>query len=87
MSTAFLHIKFLFADFFDAMFADVFAFEFDDAVGAAAENTSGLVFFEHNGVFVNINFKGVFFFDVEGSSKFDGQDDSSKLIDFSNNAG
>ena len=69
------------------MLTDVFAFEFGNAVGASAEDAGGFVFSEHNRVIVNVYFKGVFFLDVEGTAKFDRENDSSEFVNFSYNTG
>ena len=69
------------------MFTNVFAFEFGNAVGASAEDAGGLIFFKHNGIIINVYFKGIFFFNVKSTAKFYRQNDSSELIDFSDNTG
>ena len=77
--TGLFFVSVLFGKFANAMFANVFAFEFGNTVGASAENACGFIFFKHNGVIVDIYFKSVFYFNVKGAAKFDGQDDSSKF--------
>ena len=58
-----------------AVLTDVFASENGYAVRASAEDAGGLVFFEHHHIVININLKRVFFFNTEGSSKFDRKGD------------
>lgn len=69
------------------MLTDVLSLEFGNIVGASAENAGGLVFFEHNGIFIDVYFKGILFLDVKGAAKFDRQDYSSEFIHFSDNTG
>lgn len=67
------------------MLADIFAFINFNSVGAAAENASRLIFFEHNSVFVNIDFKCIFFIDTEGSAKLDRKNNAAKFVNFAYN--
>ena len=55
--------------------------------GVSAENAAGLIFFKHNFISVNKDFKSILRINVELITDFHRKNDSSKLIKFSCNTG
>ena len=73
-------------EFLDAIGADVLAVYLLDPVGVSAENTSRLIFLEHDGFSVDIDFEGISDLNIQRTSQLDGQNDPAKLINLPNNA-
>ena len=71
----------------EAVWTDVFAVEVDDILGIIAENTGGLIFLKYNGGPIHIDLQGVLFRDIQSTTELNGQNDTAKLIHFSDNTG
>ena len=71
----------------DALGADILTVESNDILGAVTEDTSGLIFFHHNAGAVDINLETVALCDVKRTTKLDGEDDASQLVDFTYDTG
>ena len=70
----------------EAFFADDLAMEKLGIVHTSAENTSGFIFFEHDGIFVYKDFNGILATKGKVFSDFDGKNDSSELVDASDDS-
>ena len=67
--------------------ADKLALVFNEVLCLAAEDAVGLMLLEDDAVALYIDFNGVLFGQIEGSSHFNGQNDSSKLVELTNDTG
>ena len=72
--------------FAETFFADDLTSEELGFVHASAENACGLVFFQNDGVLVHKNFNGILAAEREIFSDFDGKNDSSELVDASDDS-
>ena len=71
----------------DALGADILTVESNDILGAVTEDTSGLIFFHHNAGAVDIDLETVALCDVKRTTKLDGEDNASQLVDFTYDTG
>ena len=60
--------------------ANVFTLEHRDVLRAVTEDAGRLILLQHDGGSVNIDLQGVLLRDVQGSSQFDGQDDTPQFV-------
>ena len=71
----------------DAVGADVLAAEVDDVAGIIAEDASGLILLQDNGVPLYVDLHGVLLSDVQGPPELYREHDAAELVDLSNDAG
>ena len=71
----------------DALGADILTVESNDILGAVTEDTSGLIFFHHNAGAVDIDLETVALCDVKRTTKLDGEDNASQLVNFTYDTG
>ena len=71
----------------DALGADILAVERYDSLCAVAEDTGGLILLHNNAGAVDINLETVALCDVKRTTKLDGEDDASQLVDFAHDTG
>lgn len=71
----------------DAVGADVLALVIDDVFGAVTENAGRVILMKNNVITINKNLESILFSNIQGAAKFDGQNDTSELINFSDNSG
>ena len=77
-------IGLIFSHFPDTFAADILAAEGNQIPERAAEYAGGFKLLQNDTVVFHINFQFVPFGDIQGTSQFDGQNDSSQFIYFSN---
>lgn len=70
-----------------AAFADKLALIFDQAFVTAADDAVGLVFFQNYAVALYKNFNSVLLSQGKGSSDFDGENDTTQLVELAYNTG
>ena len=58
-----------------------------DVAGIAAENTGGVILLENDLVILHEDFQRIAYRDVESSSQFDGKDNTSKLVQLTDDTG
>ena len=71
----------------DAVGADVLALVIDDVFGAVTENAGRVILMKNNVITINKNLESILFSNIQGAAKFDGQNDTSELINFSYDTG
>ena len=71
----------------DAVGADVLALVVDDVLRVVAEDAGRLILAQDDGLTIHEDLDAVFFLNAEGSSQLDGEHDTAKLVNFSNNTG
>ena len=72
--------------FTETFFADDFTLEKLCIVHASAENTSGFIFFQYDGIFIHEDFDRILAGKREIFSDFDGKNDSSEFINTSDDS-
>ena len=67
--------------------ANLFVAVIDNVVSLSAEDASGLIFSENDSIFSSEDLKGIFNIYVKGSADLNGQNNSSKLVNFADYSG
>ena len=83
---SFLGFFLVFIHFTDAFTAHILAAEGNQIPEGAAEHACRFKFLQNDPVVFHIDFQFVPFRDIQGTAQFNGQNNSAKLIHFSDNA-
>ena len=76
----------LFLEFFKAFAADLLVLEVDDVFGVSAENAARLILLQYDLISVYEHLKRILGVDIHIASCFNGDDDSSEVIDMTNDS-
>ena len=71
----------------DALGADILAVEGNNILGAVTEDTGRLIFLHDDIGAIDVNLETVALCDVKRTTKLDGEDDASQLVDFTYDTG
>ena len=75
-----------FLEFFKAFAADLLVLEVDDVFGVSAENAARLILLQYDLISVYEHLKRILGVDIHIASCFNGDDDSSEVIDMTNDS-